>query len=213
MLAAAPFANLNIFSNKAMAQEYDKYGDSSYSQYPTDEKKYECQTGPFEGFFVGSVEFCKHVKFDKDNDRKENRTGIGTQGPPGPAGPQGIPGIQGPIGPNGTQGPAGPNQIPTTKIYINPGPFAVTSPVNSSAGFASTNATCNPGDTAISGQHIMQPLVQNSFPGTGFPPESFSGSYMSAFDSFSNPPTNNAWTFKVYGNNIGITPFVTCFDN
>ena len=57
-----------------MAQEYDKYGDSSYSQYPTDDKKYECRTGPFEGFFVSSVEFCKHVKFDKD-DRKDNRTG------------------------------------------------------------------------------------------------------------------------------------------
>ena len=27
-----------------------------YSQYPTDDKKYECQTGPFEGFFVSSVE-------------------------------------------------------------------------------------------------------------------------------------------------------------
>ena len=24
--------------------------------------KYECRTGPFEGFFVSSVEFCKHVK-------------------------------------------------------------------------------------------------------------------------------------------------------
>ena len=33
--------------------------------------KYECRTGPFEGFFVSSVEFCKHVKFDKDNDRKD----------------------------------------------------------------------------------------------------------------------------------------------
>ena len=53
-----------------MAQEYDKYGDSSYSQYPTDDKKYECRTGPFEGFFVSSVEFCKHVKFD-DKDRKD----------------------------------------------------------------------------------------------------------------------------------------------
>ena len=54
-----------------MAQGY--YGDSSsnyYSQYPTDDKKYECRTGPFEGFFVSSVEFCKHVKFD---DRKEQR--------------------------------------------------------------------------------------------------------------------------------------------
>ena len=34
--------------------------------YQTDDKKYECRTGPFEGFFVSSVEFCKHVKFDKE---------------------------------------------------------------------------------------------------------------------------------------------------
>ena len=73
----------------------------SYSKYPTDDKKYECRTGPFEGFFVSSVEFCKHIKFDdrKDHSRDNNRTG-----PPGPPGPQGI---QGPIGPNGTQGPPG----------------------------------------------------------------------------------------------------------
>ncbi|HEY6586827.1 MAG TPA: hypothetical protein VIY98_00930 [Nitrososphaeraceae archaeon] len=55
-----------------------KYGDSYYSKYPTDDKKYECRTGPFEGFFVSSVEFCK-IKIDKD-DRKVNRTG--TQCPP-----------------------------------------------------------------------------------------------------------------------------------
>ena len=108
MLAVMPILNNNnsLVSNTAMAQEYEKYRDSSYSQYPTDDKKYECRTGPFEGFFVSSVEFCKHIKFD-DKDRKDirdrdNRTG--TQGPPGPQGPQGI---QGPIGPNGTQGPPG----------------------------------------------------------------------------------------------------------
>ena len=60
---------LNIIISHAMAQEYDKYGDSSYSTYPTDDKKYECRTGPFEGFFVSSVEFCKFNKFD-DKDRK-----------------------------------------------------------------------------------------------------------------------------------------------
>ena len=51
MLAVMPFLNQNnsFFSN-VMAQEYDKYGDNSYSQYPTDDKKYECRTGPFEGF-------------------------------------------------------------------------------------------------------------------------------------------------------------------
>ena len=55
-------------------QQYNSYGPSdSYSQYPTEDKKYECRTGPFEGFFVSSVEFCKHFKFDKDSDRKDHR--------------------------------------------------------------------------------------------------------------------------------------------
>ncbi|MGI0050872.1 MAG: hypothetical protein ACRD8K_03955 [Nitrososphaeraceae archaeon] len=84
-----------------MTQGYDDYYGDSYSKYPTDEKKYECTTGPFEGFFVSSVEFCKHVIFDKDdNKRDSNRTG--TQGPPGP---QGIP------------DPAGPNEINATNLY------------------------------------------------------------------------------------------------
>ena len=77
MLAIMPVLNQqqNIFSNTAMAQGYDNnyYGDNnSYSQYPTDDKKYECRTGPFEGFFVSSVEFCKFNKFDNDKDRKDN---------------------------------------------------------------------------------------------------------------------------------------------
>src|SRR5688572_11812891 len=96
MLAVMPLLNQN---NTAMAQGYSD--DSSYSKYPTDDKKYECRTGPFEGFFVGSVEFCKHLKFDKDNDRKEKRTG--TQGPPGPQGPAGINGTNGAQGPQGIQ--------------------------------------------------------------------------------------------------------------
>jgi len=79
-------------SNSASAQNYgyedentyNSYDDSSYgddySTYPTEENKYECQTGPFEGFFVSSVEFCKHDKFDDkrghhDRDRdRDNRT-------------------------------------------------------------------------------------------------------------------------------------------
>ena len=87
-----------------MAQGYDTYGDS-YSKYPTDDKKYECRTGLFEGFFVSSVEFCKQGKFD---DKKRQRCKVGPQGPPGangttgatcPQGPQGIQGIQGIKGP------------------------------------------------------------------------------------------------------------------
>jgi hypothetical protein len=66
MLAVMPLLNNNNSFSNVMAQEYDKYGDSSYSQIPTDDKKYECRTGQFEGFFVSSVEFCKHVKFDNN---------------------------------------------------------------------------------------------------------------------------------------------------
>ena len=44
---------------------YDDDNDI-YSKYPTEVNKYECRTGPFEGFFVSSVEFCKYIKFDND---------------------------------------------------------------------------------------------------------------------------------------------------
>src|ERR671913_2313621 len=128
MLVLVPFLNQqhqHIFSN-AMAQEYNydnSYGyNSYYSQYPTDDKKYECRTGPFEGFFVSSVEFCKHVKFD---DKKNRNNEVGPPGPQGPAGPagqqgiQGIQGIQGPIGPNGTQGPPSPQGQPGITQLIN----------------------------------------------------------------------------------------------
>ena len=178
MLAVVPFLNQqqNSFLNPVMAQEYDKYRDSSYSQYPTDDNKYQCRTGPFEGFFVSSVEFCKHVKFDdrKDNDRKDNNV-TGIQGPQGPAGPQGpsgergltgatgpagaastVPGPQGPPGingtngVNGTQGLPGPNQILPANLYYNAG-----NEVTISGTFTGTpgnsTATCQPGDIAIGG--------------------------------------------------------------
>ena len=56
------------------------------STYQTDDGKYECRTGPgpFEGFFVSSVQFCKHVKFydDRKNHTRENNNvtdgGVGT---------------------------------------------------------------------------------------------------------------------------------------
>ena len=53
MLAAMPVLNQqNGFSNTAMAQEYNNYDDNNYSQYPTEKNKYECKTGPFEGFLL-----------------------------------------------------------------------------------------------------------------------------------------------------------------
>jgi hypothetical protein len=163
----------NIFSN-VMAQGYDNYnyGYSSYSQYPTDDKKYECRTGPFEGFFVSSVEFCKHIKFD-DN-RKDHRTV--TQGPPGPqgpqgpqgpkgdtgpTGPQGIQGIQGPVGPNGTQGPQGEQgpsgitNINETKLYQVIGESVTAS---SSTVPVTSIAICDLGDIVIEGGFVTDPF-------------------------------------------------------
>jgi hypothetical protein len=163
MLSAMPLFN----NNAAFAQGYETYGDSSYSQYPTDDKKYECRTGPFEGFFVSSVEFCK-FKFDKDDRKDNNRTGTqgpagpqgppglnGTQGPQGPpgatgaTGPQGIQGIQGPIGPNGIQGDIGP-QGPAGNLVINSSNLYRVLGNNATSGFFS-QAFCDIGDVVFEG--------------------------------------------------------------
>jgi hypothetical protein len=156
MLVIMPFLNQNnSFSNVIMAQEYDKYGDSYYSTYQTEDKKYECRTGPFEGFFVGSVEFCKFNKFDKDNDRKDNSTG--TQGPPGPQGPPGATGATGPAGP---QGPSGITQLNATNLYSvnNSTSSDPTDPVENVIAVA----LCDIGDLAISGGYnIIPDLAEN----------------------------------------------------
>jgi hypothetical protein len=160
MLAVMPLLNNNNFSNIAMAQGYDaNYGDSYYSQYPTDDKKYECRTGPFEGFFVSSVEFCKHVKFDdrKDHNR-DNNNQTGTQGPlgqQGPSGEQGIQGIQGPTG------PAGINEINQSNLYKVEGN---TVSINGTEKQASSSAQCDEGDTAIGGNYAVTSFA-------GVPPE------------------------------------------
>ena len=93
--------------------DYSQTSYDTYSEYKTKDKPYECRTGPFEGFFVSSVEFCdaKHKFKDRDRDNK-----TGTQGPPGPQGPQGPIGPQGPPGPAGANstvpGPQGPQGLP-----------------------------------------------------------------------------------------------------
>ena len=135
LIMLVPFTSIN-FSN-AMAQGYDSY---SYSQYPTDDNKYECQTGPLEGFFVSSVEFCKHVKFDDKDDRKDNRTG--TQGPPGPQGPAGVDGEDGATGPAGPPGPAGSGNNNSTLVNtfncINPNVININTDTNQSSSTSSS---------------------------------------------------------------------------
>jgi hypothetical protein len=162
-------------SNSAFAQNYgytddNSYGETNYSTYPTDDKPYECRTGPFEGFFVSSVEFCKHIKFDdrKDHNRDRNDNKTGTQGPPGPPGPtgppgpkgdkgdtgatgaQGLPGANGTNGINGVngtigpQGPSGITFINGTNLYLVNGTTDTTSPYSSTA-------VCETGDFVLGG--------------------------------------------------------------
>jgi hypothetical protein len=228
ILPIMPLFN-NNYNTVTMAQEYDKYEDSSYSQYPTDDKKYECRTGPFEGFFVSSVEFCKHVKFDDDKRRDHNRDNsnqTGTQGPPGPqgpvgpVGPQGIQGIQGPIGPNGTQGPAGADGVNGTQgLPGSPGlqgPPGITN-VNASNYYsvignpstitnnnlANSTAVCLPGDVAISGEYNL--TISGMHP-TGLWEERYFGSLGA------DPPTN--WSTQLFGIiPITVQTTVNCFDN
>ena len=204
MLSAMPLLNNNNIV--AMAQGYY---DDSYSTYPTDDKKYECRTGPFEGFFVSSVEFCKHVKLD-DN-KRDGKVGpqgpAGPQGPPGAngttgatgaTGPQGIQGIQGPIGPNGTQGSPGPNQILSANLYIVLGNVTTISGVD---GLGTSIATCQTGDVVVTGGHYLfaftrdrPPILNNEGPLPGladFP--SFTGPSDSAYHvSFSTGESSSA---------------------
>jgi hypothetical protein len=224
MLAVMPLLNNN--NNAAFAQGYGTYGYSnSYSQYPTDDKKYECRTGPFEGFFVSSVEFCKHIKFDDRKDHKardNNRTGIqgppgpqgppgvnGTQGPAGPQGPpgatgaqgpQGLQGIQGPIGPNGTQGPPGTpglNTIDPTNLYRVDGNLSSTS---TGGGTAISIAFCDPGDTIYIGSHvtIVSTIVDTD-------------------SDFPLTPGFNGWEAIIMEDDpmfsSTVRAFATCFDN
>ena len=233
MLSAIPLLNNN--NTVAEAQEYDKYRDSSYSQYPTDDNKYQCRTGPFEGFFVSSVEFCKHVKFDdrKDNDRKDsNVTGIqGPQGPQGPpggtgtAGPQGIQGIQGPRGFNGTDGvngTQGPQGVPGspglqgasgitfvngTNVYLNQ-----TTGISGTSSVA--NALCDEGDFVLNGGFVVSSTgddpnasisVTYNRPTTGVPP-----------DLSTSASAGAGWEAGVFTEPPGSTTVVGsafCFDN
>ncbi len=207
-----PFANANLFSN-VMAQGYDEYGDS-YSQYPTNDKKYECRTGPFEGFFVGSVEFCKHVKFDNDKDRKDsNRTG--TQGPPGPAGlngtqgppgPQGIQGPQGSTGATGATGATGPGvvgQINDTNTYhVNGTGTVATAPHT----IVSADVFCDPGDSVLSGGFNIEDGGSPDFP-------IFPGSIIKY--SFLAGSMQNGWSASILSDNAESTirAMAICFDN
>ena len=126
----------------------------------------------------------------------------GATGATGPEGPQGEQGIQGLIGPNGTQGeigPAGLSVINGTNIYRN------VSSVDFVAGSSiSITATCDPGDTALSGGHEavdLNPATHN-------------------FDLIKSRLSSDGegWTVDAEysgpaGDAIGLIAEVNCFDN
>ena len=234
MLSVMPLFNNNNNNTVAMAQEYDKYQDSSYSQYPTDDNKYQCRTGPFEGFFVSSVEFCKHIKFDDDKRRDQNRDNsnqTGTQGPPGPAGPQGPQGpqgIQGPLGATGATGPKGDTGATGSTGSTGSqglagsrglqGPPGITnvngtnyysvignlSPATNN--FANSTAFCLPGDVAISGEHNIT-FTSASLPAPG----TFDIIYFGSIGP--DPPTTWSTQMVVFVNFVRVQTTVNCFDN
>ena len=208
ILAIVPFLNQNNSFSNVLAQEYDNYGDSYYSEYPTDDKKYECQKGPFEGFFVSSVEFCKNVSI---------RNGTSNQGP---AGPQGIPGASGPPGPQGFAGPPGQQGLPgISGPQGEPGPagasgitqlnnttaYTVTTPIILSGGDDAIGegiAVCDIGDYAISGGYTLN----NQSPKN-----------VEFFTVTDSPLGDNAWKVRTFSNfggiDIGGNVTAKCFDN
>ena len=200
MLSAMTFLNNNNFSNTAMAQGYYGYDSNSnyYSQYPTDDKKYECRTGPFEGFFVSSVEFCKHVKFD---DKKRDGK-VGPQGPPGPPGANGTTGATGPQGLPGTpglQGPPGITNVNASNYYSVIGNFSPIFPR-----IANSTVSCLPGDVAISGEYNITSQA-------AIDPGSYDLRYFGSLGP--DPPTN--WSTQVVSIFFGVPvqTTVNCFDN
>ena len=195
MLAVVPLLNNN---NAAMAQGYDTYGDS-YSKYPTYDKKYECRTGPFEGFFVSSVEFCKHVKFD---DKKDRDGKVGPQGPPGPPGANGTTGATGPQGLPGTpglQGPPGITNVNASNYYSVIGNFSPIFPR-----IANSTVSCLPGDVAISGEYNITSTA-------AIDPGSYDLRYFGSLGP--DPPTN--WSTQLFGDGgfISVRTTVNCYDN
>ena len=224
-------------SNPALAQSYgyqddysynnsysdSSYGGDSYSSYPTDDKPYECQKGPLEGFFTSSVEYCLNAKFDDRKDHNRDNNKIGPQGPQGPQGiqgppganstvpgPQGLPGINGINGTNGVngtqgpQGPAGPSTINTTNVYRN---FGETNEDIFTRDFGSSVALCDRGDTALSGSFVVGQIGE---PEPGLEPA------IPLLISSEPLADFTGWNITVFGINSGngfVTADVECFDN
>jgi hypothetical protein len=129
----------NDYKDKTISYNTSYEDSKKYSTYPTKDKKYVCQTGQFQGFYVESVEFCK-LKI--------------AQGPPGPGGPQGIQGPRGFNGTNGVNGTSGITKLNDTDTYL-----VTVSVVN--VGLTNTigQANCSSGDFVINGGFAIESVA------------------------------------------------------
>jgi hypothetical protein len=131
---------------------------------------------------------------------------VGPQGPPGPPGINGTNGDQGPAGPAGEVGPQGPpgpagevgsagNNLAISKdqLYVKNGIQGSTSE-NS---VISVSATCNDGDIPLNGGYSV---VRN---------EEDQDIEIQEIESLPNLQ-NNSWIVNVEGDDIRVTPYVTC---
>ena len=177
-------------------------------------------------FFLSSVEFCKHVKFDdKDRDRDNNQTGTqgppgptGATGPPGPAGPQGPPGangtqgIQGPAGPQGIQGPPGVTGatgitfLNGTNLYRVVGNLTV---ADEDDLFITSFVECDSGDFPVNGlsHHFSSSSTNGTLALTG------TVSNDTVPLDFSVLPTGYITAALDVSDNEEVRSTVTCFDN
>jgi hypothetical protein len=190
------------------------YINEKYSKYPTIENNYECRTGPFEGFFVSSVEFCKHVKFDDRKDHGDSK--VGPQGPPGangttgatgPAGPQGergLTGATGMTGPQGIQGIPGITYLNNTNVY-----FVNNSTIVEDSSIGQETVACQEGDFVLNGAFQINPL--NATKITNF------NLYYDGPVVFFPSPTflANGWETLIYGEgtDMRLEVIAWCFDN
>ena len=128
--------------------------------------------------------------FDFDCINNNGNDNTGGNGGTDPAGPQGERGLQ------GEQGEPGPNQILPTSIYIREG-----DPDTSVSGTVSSFATCDEGDTILSGSYVIfNPTIADSISDTAFITQTETGWVAQATES--NPIED-----------LSIQATVNCFNN
>ena len=193
----------NDYKDKTISYNTSYEDTKKYSTYPTIDKKYVCQTGQFQGFFVESVEFCK-LKIAEGPQGPTGATGAaGPQGPPGATGATGLTGSQGIQGPIGPQGPSGITELNDTSTYLVNGGQTINNSTTRNIG----EAICDSGDFVINGGFIVNSL-QNTITIADF----LNAPIFPPFGTF-----NTGWQVEIAiqtgEGEVQFTTLATCFDN